>query len=64
MDKNMIDQAISQVNGYSLNSSYMATSSVVDTYSGIGFVTFYTTNTWITTGGPIINGGVRPFITY
>lgn len=64
MDKNMIDQAISQVNGYPLNSSYMATSSVVDTYSGIGFVTFYTTNTWITTGGPIINGGVRPFITY
>ena len=64
MDKNMIDQAISQVNGYPLNSSYMVTSSVVDTYSGIGFVTFYTTNTWITTGGPIINGGVRPFITY
>ena len=64
MDKNMIDQAISQVNGYPLNSSYMATSSVVDTYSGIGFVTFYTTNSWITTGGPIINGGVRPFITY
>lgn len=64
MDKKMIDQAISQVNGYPLNSSYMATSSVVDTYSGIGFVTFYTTNTWITTGGPIINGGVRPFITY
>lgn len=64
MDKKMIDQAISQVNGYPLNSSYMVTSSVVDTYSGIGFVTFYTTNTWITTGGPIINGGVRPFITY
>lgn len=62
MDKKMIDQAISQVNGYPLNSSYMVTSSVVDTYSGI--VTFYTTNTWITTGGPIINGGVRPFITY
>ena len=70
MDKKMIDQAISQVNGYPFVSSYTLTSNVVNK-AGIGlsdlrFVMFYFNSgnyTWEANGNSVPNG-TRPFITY
>lgn len=69
-DRNMIDQALSQVNGYPFVGSYTLTSSVVNK-AGIGFndlrfVVFYFNNgnyTWEANGNSVPNG-TRPFITY
>ena len=69
-DRNMIDQALSQVNGYPFVSSYTLTSSVVNK-AGIGFndlrfVMFYFNSgnyTWEANGNSVPNG-TRPFITY
>lgn len=65
-DRNMIGQALVQVNGYPFNSDYMITSSVVSKESqyDIGFVKFYNTNTWVTNFSSSISAAPRPFITY
>ena len=67
MDRYMIDEALSQVNGYPLHGSpFIATSSVANGPYGLSFVKFYFDNgnyTWETNGAPALNG-TRPFITY